>query len=101
MTKISFAAAREKAEEAGLLKSGGIYRTLENGDNRFRLVSEGLERLASTTASQRSSGCVWCSPGLTAVKPYFMPTAVYEQIEALQLNPDYGFDESRCRMTWH
>jgi hypothetical protein len=28
-----------------------------------------------------------------AVKPYFMPNTVFEQIEALQVNPDYAFDE--------
>lgn len=27
------------------------------------------------------------------VKPYFMPVTVYRQIEALQENPDYRFDE--------
>ena len=39
MTKVNVAAARERAEEAGLIKGGGIYnKTLKNGDNRFRLV---------------------------------------------------------------
>ena len=27
------------------------------------------------------------------VKPYLMPNVVYEQVEALQMNPDYRFDE--------
>ena len=34
MTKVNFAAARERAEEAELIKGGGLSnKTLKNGDN--------------------------------------------------------------------
>ncbi len=95
MTKVNFAAAREKAEEAGLLKSGGIYnKTLKNGDNRFRLVSECLEHPGTYNGRATFKWlCLVLDRVDGNVKPYFMPNNIYEQIEALQMNPDYAFDE--------
>jgi len=49
MTKVNFAANREKAEEAGLIKGGGVFnKTLKNGDNQFRLVSGCLAHPGTT-----------------------------------------------------
>jgi hypothetical protein len=95
MTKVNFAAAREKAEEAGLLRTGGVYnKTLKNGDNRFRLVSECLEHPGSYNGKPTFKWlCLVLDRADGNVKPYFMPNTVYEQIEALQVNPDYAFDE--------
>jgi hypothetical protein len=92
MTKVNFAAAREKAEDAGLLKTGGIYnKTLKNGDNRFRLVSECLEHPGSYNGKptfkwlclvlDRAEGRVLhAKHGLRAN-------------QALQMNLDYRFDQ--------
>jgi hypothetical protein len=95
MTKVNFAASREKAEEAGLLGGGGYYnKTLRNGDNRFRLVSECLEHPGSYNGKPTFKWlCLVLDRADGAVKPYFMPNTVYEEIEALQMNPDYTFDE--------
>lgn len=93
--KVNFSATRAKAEEAGLL-GGGTYfnKTLKNGDNRFRLVSECLEHPGNYNGKPTFKWlCLVLDKADGQVKPYFMPNTVYEEIEALQLNPDYAFDE--------
>jgi hypothetical protein len=95
MTKVNFAAVREKAQEAGLLNNGGVFnKTLKNGDNRFRLVSECLEHPGTYNGKPTFKWlCLVLDRVDGLIKPYFMPNTVYEQIETLQLNPDYKFDE--------
>lgn len=95
MTKVNFSAAREKAAEAGLLGGGGVFnKSLKNGDNRFRLVSECLEHPGTYNGKPTFKWlCLVLDRADGVVKPYFMPNTVFEEIEALQLNPDYAFDE--------
>ena len=95
MTKVNFTASREKAEEAGLLKGGGSFnKKLKNGDNRFRLVSECLEHPGAYNGKPNFKWlCLVLDRTDGAIRPYFMPNTIYEEIEALQLNPDYKFED--------
>jgi hypothetical protein len=98
-TKVNFSEAREKAEEAGVL-GGGDYLKPKNGANRFRLVSECVEHAGEykdpKTGEVKKTFkwlCLVIDRADKAVKPYFMPHKVYKQIEKLQQDPDYAFDE--------
>lgn len=92
-TKVDLSAARKRAEETGVLGGGNIFKVKE-GDNRMRLVSECLEHPGVYNGKPTFK---WFRLILDRVdgmvKRYFMPNAVFEQIEALQLNPDYKFEE--------
>lgn len=93
MTKVNFADTRKKAEEAGLL-GGGNYLKLQEGDNRVRLVSECLEHPGEFNGKPTFKWlCYVIDRKDGKIKPYFMPHTVYKQIEGLQMNPDYGFEE--------
>jgi len=93
MVKVDFAASRKKAEEAGLLGGGAAWKPKE-GDNRVRLVSECLEHPGVYNGKKTFKWLCFILDRVDgAVKPYYMPPTVYDQIEALQMNPDYRFDE--------
>jgi hypothetical protein len=62
MVKVDLAANLKKAEEAGLLGGGTMWKPKE-GDNRIRLVPECIEHPGPTTASRRSTGCASFSTG--------------------------------------
>jgi hypothetical protein len=93
VAKVDFGAARRQAEDAGLLGSGGFYKYKE-GDNRIRLMSECLPH---TSDFQGKKSFKWLCYVLDRrdgkVKAHFMPHTVYKAIEALQVNPDYAFEE--------
>lgn len=91
--KTSFAQNRKQAEDAGMLGKGGFYKYQE-GDNRIRLLSECLPHV-SVFSGQRNFKwlCYILDRRDGKVKAHFMPHKVYKAIEALQLNPDYSFDE--------
>jgi hypothetical protein len=92
-TKVNFAANRKKAEDAGLLGGSVVFKVKE-GMNVFRLVSECLEHPGSFNGKPTFKWlCLILDRTDGQVKPYFMPNAVYEQIEALQLTPGWAFDE--------
>lgn len=93
MTKVNFAEAREKAEKAGLLGKGDYYKPAE-GDNRIRLMSECLEHPGEFNGKPTFKWLCYVLDRKTArILPYFMPHTVYKQIEVLQLDADYAFDE--------
>lgn len=93
MARVDFGATRKQAEEAGLLGGGDIYKYQE-GDNRIRLMSECL---AHTSEYQGKRNFKWLCYVIDRrdgrVKVHFMPHKIYKAIEALQINPDYAFDE--------
>jgi hypothetical protein len=93
MGSFSFSNSRKQAEQEGQLGSGEILKYKE-GDNRFRLMSECL---AHPGEYQGRSNFKWLCYVLDRtdgkVKVHFMPHSVYKQIEALQVNPDYTFEE--------
>lgn len=90
---VNLAEGRKKAEDAGLLGSGGFYKYQE-GDNRIRLMSECLPH---TSVFQGTKNFKWLCYILDRrdgkVKAHFMPHKVYKAIEALQVNDDYAFSE--------
>lgn len=96
--KVNLSAARKRAEESGLLGGGSVWKPKE-GDNRIRFVSEWLEHPGEYTGKDGVTKktfkwlCFILDRVDGEVKPYFMPNNIYEQIETLQLNPDYAFDE--------
>lgn len=90
---VNFAERRKEAEDAGLI-GGGDYLKLKEGDNRLRLMSECLPHAGTY---QGKSNFKWLCYVLDRrdgkVKPFFMPHKIYKAIEALQMNPDYEFDD--------
>jgi hypothetical protein len=98
MTKVNFSAARKKAEEAGLLGGGNVWKPKE-GANPIRLVSECLEHPGEFKGPDGKVKktfkwlCFILDRVDGEVKAYFMPNAVYEQIEDYQLTPGWEFDE--------
>lgn len=90
---MNFAERRKQAEEAGLLGSGD-YLKLKEGGNRLRLVSDCLPHPGTY---QGKPNFKWLCYVIDRVdgkpKPFFMPHTIYKQIEALQMNPDYAFDD--------
>lgn len=92
-TKVNFAAARKEAESKGVLGSGD-YLKLQEGDNKIRLMSECLEHPGEYQGKPTFKWlCYVLDRRDGRVKPFFMPHTIYKQIEALQLDPEYAFDE--------
>lgn len=92
MTKVNFAAAKEKAAAEGLL--GSKPWKPKEGDNRIRLVSECLPHPGNYNGKATFKWlCQILDKASGLVLPYFMPSSVYDQIEALQTNPEYAFEE--------
>ena len=93
MTKVNFAASREKAEKEGLLGRGD-YLKLQEGDNRIRLMSECLEHPGEYLGKATFKWlCYVLDRRDGKIKPFFMAHTIYKQIEAPQLNEDYRFDK--------
>ncbi len=93
MTKVNFAASREKAEKEGLLGGSGKFKPQE-GDNRIRLMSECLEHPNEFKGQKRFQWlCYVLDRRDGKIKPYFMPHTIYKAIEKLQLDTEYAFDE--------
>jgi hypothetical protein len=93
MTKVNFAEVRKRAEAEGLLGAGS-YLKLQEGDNRVRLMSECLEHPSEYAGKPTFKWlCYVLDRRDGKIKPFFMANTIYKLIEALQLNPDYGFDE--------
>lgn len=92
-TKVNFQANYQEAEKKYNLGKGEYFKVAE-GQNKIRLISECLPH-ESFYKGQRTFK--WLSQIIDRkdgkVKPYFMPTTIYKQIEALQLSEDYKFDE--------
>jgi hypothetical protein len=93
MAKADFAAARKQAEDAGLLGGGDYYKCKE-GDNRVRLMSMCLPHTSEFKGKRNFKWlCYVLDRRDGNVKAYFMPHKIYKAIEALQMNPDYAFEE--------
>lgn len=92
-TKADFGAARKMAEDAGLL-GGGDYYKYKEGDNRFRLMSLCLPHSGEYQGRPNFKWlCYVLDRRDGKVKTHFMPHKIYKAIEALQVNPDYTFEE--------
>jgi hypothetical protein len=91
---VDFAANRRAAEEQGMLGAGGFFK-IKEGDNRVRLLSECLPH-QNYYKGQKSFKwlCYVLDRKDGDVKAFFMPHTIYKSIEALQLNPDYAFNEA-------
>ena len=90
---VSFAERRKQAEAAGLLSSGD-YLKLKEGDNRLRLMSECLAHAGEYQGKRNFKWlCYVLDRGDGKIKPFFMPHTIYKQIEALQMNEDYAFED--------
>jgi hypothetical protein len=93
MPKADFASARKQAEDAGLL-GGGDYYKYKEGDNRLRLMTMCLPHTSEFKGKQNFKWlCYILDRRDNKVKAHFMPHKIYKAIEALQMNPDYAFDE--------
>lgn len=93
MPKADFAAARKEAEDAGLLGSGGFYKFKE-GDNRIRLMSVCLPHTSTFDGKKNFKWlCYILDRRDGEIKAFFMPHMIYKNIEALQLSPDYAFED--------
>jgi hypothetical protein len=93
MTKVNFAEARQRAEAQGLLGAGS-YLKLQEGDNRLRLMSECIEHPGEYGGKPTFKWlCYVLDRKDGKIKPFFMANTIYKLVEALQLNPDYAFDE--------
>lgn len=91
--KVNFAEARKRAESEGLLGAGS-YLKLSEGDNRIRLMSECIEHPGEYLGKPTFKWlCYVLDRKDGKIKPFFMANTIYKLIEALQLNPDYAFDE--------
>lgn len=92
-TRADFGAARKQAEDAGLL-GGGDYLKFKEGDNRFRLMSICLPHADEYQGRKNFKWlCYVLDRRDNKVKALFMPHKIYKAIEALQVNPDYTFEE--------
>jgi hypothetical protein len=93
MARVDFGAARQQAEDAGLISSSSFYKYKE-GDNRLRLMSECLPHTSMFDGKKNFKWLCYVLDRVDGeIKPFFMPHKIYKAIEALQLNPDYAFDE--------
>lgn len=93
MTKVNFSEARKKAEEQGL-SGGASYLKLQEGDNRIRLMSECVAHEGEYQGKPTFKWlCYVIDRKDGKIKPFFMAHTIYKQIEALQMNTDYAFDE--------
>jgi len=92
MTDFNFSETHKKAEKEYNLGKGEYFKVSE-GANNVRLVSICLPH-QSTYKGQPTFKwlCQVIDRNDGKVKPYFMPDTIYKSIEALQLNPDFGFE---------
>lgn len=89
-----FSKNRRQAEESGLVSSGGDYLKLKEGDNRFRLMTECLPHVGEYNGTKNFKWlCYVLDRRDSKAKPFFMPHKIYKAIEALQINPDYAFED--------
>jgi hypothetical protein len=67
---------------------------LKEGDNRLRLMSECLPHAGEYQGKRNFKWlCYVLDRQDGKVKPFFMPHTIYKQIEALQVNEDYAFED--------
>jgi len=93
MTKFSFGETYKAAEKQYNLGKGEYFKVQE-GANRIRLVSICVPHDRTYNGKPQFKWlCQVIDRKDGKVKPYFMPTTVYKAIEALQMNPDYTFEE--------
>jgi hypothetical protein len=91
--KVDFAAARKQAESKGVLGSGDYFK-LQEGDDKIRLMSECLEHPGEYQGKPTFKWlCYVLDRRDGRIKPFFMAHTIYKQIEALQQDSDYAFDE--------
>lgn len=91
---MNFAEARKAAEAAGMIAGGGDFYKLKEGDNRFRLVSECLPHRGTYKGEPNFKWlCYVLDRRYGKVKAFFMAHTIYKQLEALQQNPDYAFED--------
>lgn len=91
--KADFGAARKEAEKSGALQSGDRFKIAE-GPNRIRILSEFLPHTSYFEGKRRFQWLGYIldrKDGL--VKTWFMPHSIHKQVEALQTNEDWTFDE--------
>lgn len=90
---VDFAKARKDAEDSGLLGSGDYYK-LREGKNRFRLMTECLAHPGEYQGKKNFKWlCYVLDRNDGKVKPMFMAHTIYKQIEALQTDDDYHFED--------
>lgn len=90
---VDFAKSRKEAESAGLLGSGDYFK-LKEGKNRFRLMSECLPHPGEFQGKKNFKWLCYVLDRVDGkVKPMFMAHTIYKQIEALQTDDDYHFED--------
>jgi hypothetical protein len=93
MTKVNFAEARKEAQKKGLLGKGD-YLKLQEGANKVRLMSECLGHPGEFNGRPTFKWlCYVLDREDGKIKPFFMADKIYKQIQALQTDPEYAFDE--------
>lgn len=93
MPKVDFGATRKQAEADGQIGGGDFYK-LKEGDNRIRLMSICLPHTSTFDGKKNFKWlCYVLDRRDGDVKAFFMAHRIYKAIEALQINPDYSFDE--------
>lgn len=93
MTKFSFSSTMKEAEKNYNLGKGQYFK-IQEGDNQIRLISECLPHESVFKGKKQFKFlCQILDRKDGEIKPFFMPVTVFKNIESLQLDADYSFDE--------
>jgi len=93
MPKFNVSETIKKAEEEYGLGKGEYFKPQE-GDNRIRILSEFVLHEGEYNGKKTYKFVAWVLDRRdNKVKPYYMPRTIVDEIAALQLNPDYAFEE--------
>ena len=86
------ATIKKAEEDYGLGK--GEYFKVQDGDNRIRLLSAFLPHQSEYQGRPTFKFVAWILDRRDSkVKLYFMPKTIVDEIGALQVNPEYAFEE--------
>ncbi len=84
---------RKDAEQKGLLSSGE-YLKIQEGDNRWRLMTEPIPHPGMYEGRANFKWlCYVIDRRDGQVKPYFMPSVVFRQLENFQSDEEYAFED--------
>lgn len=93
MTKFNFSSVMKEAEKNYNLGKGQYFK-IQEGDNQIRLISECLPHESMFQGKKQFKFlCQILDRKDGEIKPFFMPVTIFKNIESLQLDTDYGFED--------